>query len=224
MDFSNGTGGAATPTVTTTGNQENSILTSSVLVAGPTPTTESLVVKYTDEWALDAYDVYVKINAANPVYFSDGIWNPRPTLGQTLPPNGPGNSPSDVTGAERYPTLADSGSANYSPHVTDTNGDPDWTMNYPVGSIYGNHDGSTFRIQGDWAWGHERNLLGAQRGNDYATLTYTFPVPVGQTVTISMFMTDGDRCGDYVTTTWTFNNIGTPAPGVQVIGVVRLEQ
>jgi hypothetical protein len=39
-----------------------------------------------------------------------------------------------------------------------------------------------------------------------------------------MFMTDGDRCGDYVTTTWTFNNIGTPAPGVQVIGVVRLEQ
>ena len=38
-----------------------------------------------------------------------------------------------------------------------------------------------------------------------------------------MFMTDGDRCGDYVTSTWTFNNIGQPAPGVQVVGSVRLE-
>jgi hypothetical protein len=48
-------------------------------------------------------------------------------------------------------------------------------------------------------------------------------VPAGQTVTVSMFMTDGDRCGDYVTSTWTFNNIGQPAPGVQVVGSVRLE-
>ena len=65
------------------------------------------------------------------------------------------------------------------------------------------------------------------RGNNFATLTYTFPVPPlssGTTVTIGMFMTDGDRCGDYVTSTWTFNNVGTPAPGVQVIGTVRLEQ
>ena len=103
-------------------------------------------------------------------------------------------------------------------------GNPNWTMHYNVSSIYGPADGSTFQIQGNWTWGHERDISGAVRGNDNATLTYTFPVPAGQTVTISMFMTDGDRCGDYVTATWTFNNIGTPAPGVQVVGAVRLEQ
>ncbi len=53
IDYSNGIGGAATPTVTTSGNQENSILVSSSLVPGPTATTESLVVKYIDESALD---------------------------------------------------------------------------------------------------------------------------------------------------------------------------
>lgn len=228
FDFSNGTGGAATPTVTTTGNQENSILTSSTLVAGPSGTTESLVVKYQDEWALDAYDVYVKINGGSPVYFSDGIWNPRPTGGQTLPPSSSSNLPSDynagATNNERRPTGSEAGAIHYPTHTTDSAGDPDWTMSYPVGGIYGSADGSTFRIEGDWAWGHERDIPGAVTGNNFATLTYTFPVPAGQTVTISMFMTDGDRCGDYVTSTWTFNNIGQPAPGVQVVGSVRLEQ
>jgi Flp pilus assembly protein TadG len=219
FDFSNGTGGAATPSVTTSGNLENSILVSSTLVPGPTPTTESLVVKYTDEWALDAYDAYVKINANSPVYFSDGIWSPRPIGGAPLPPNGAGNIPSDTN--PRVPV-----SSPPSPYTggLDSMGNPNWTMHYNVSSIYGPADGSTFQIQGNWTWGHERDISGAIRGNDNATLTYTFPVPAGQTVTISMFMTDGDRCGDYVTATWTFNNIGTPAPGVQVVGAVRLEQ
>jgi Flp pilus assembly protein TadG len=220
MDYSNGTGGAATPTVTTSGNQENQILSSSKLVAGPTPTTESLVVAYTDEWALDAYDAYVKINSNSPVYFSDGIWNPRPILGATLPPNGVGQVPSDTNPAA--PTGAEAGQGNYT--RTSTGVASKWTMNYPVGSSFGNHDGSTFTIDGNWIWGHERDLTTSVRANDLATLTYTFPVPTGTTVTISMFMTDGDRCGDYVTAAWTFNNIGTPAPGVQVIGSVRLEQ
>ncbi|HEY4844900.1 MAG TPA: pilus assembly protein TadG-related protein [Candidatus Dormibacteraeota bacterium] len=218
FDYSSGAGGAATPTVTTSGNQENSILVSSVLQAGPTGTTESLVVKYSDEWALDAYDVYVKINANSPVYFSDGIWSPRPGSGATLPPNNAGNIPSDTN--PRIP--AASPPSPYTGGI-DSVGDPNWTMHYPVAGIYGPADGSTFQIEGDWIWGHERDLTTAVRGNDVATLTYTFPVPAGQTVTISMFMTDGDRCGDYVTSTWTFNNIGTPAPGVQVVGSVRLE-
>jgi hypothetical protein len=218
FDFSNGTGGAATPSVVTSGNLENSILVSSVLVAA-SGTNESLVVKYTDEWALDAYDAYVKINANSPVYFSDGIWSPRPGLGATLPPNGAGNIPSDIN--PRVPT-----GAAPSPYTggPDTAGNPDWTMHYNTSSIYGPADGSTFRIQGNWTWGHQRDISGSVTGNNNATLTYTFPVPAGQTVTISMFMTDGDRCGDYVTATWTFNNIGTPAPGVQVVGAVRLEQ
>jgi Flp pilus assembly protein TadG len=219
FDYSSGVGGAATPTVTTSGNQENSILVSSVLQAGPTATTESLVVKYVDEWALDAYDVYVKVNANSPVYFSDGIWSPRPGGGATLPPNGAGNVPSDIN--PRVPVASPP-----SPYTggIDAAGDPNWTMHYNTSSIYGPADGSYFQIEGDWIWGHERDLTTAVRGNDFATLTYTFPVPAGQTVTISMFMTDGDRCGDYVTSTWTFNNIGTPAPGVQVVGSVRLEQ
>jgi Flp pilus assembly protein TadG len=220
FNFSNGTGGTATPTVTTSGIQENQILVSSTLQAGPTPTTESIVIKYQDEWALDAYDAYVKINNGSPIYFSDGIWNPRPTVGQTLPPNALTNIPSDANPAK--PSAAQIGAGNYT-KATTTNGDPKWTMTYPVGGIYGPRNGSTFTVEGNWIWGHERDLLTAVRGNDLATLTYTFPVPAGQTVTVSMFMTDGDRCGDYVTSTWTFNNIGQPAPGVQVVGSVRLE-
>jgi hypothetical protein len=217
FDFSNGVGGAATPTSTTSGNLENQILQSSKLVAGPTPTTESLVVQYTDEWALDAYDVYVKVNAGPAVYFSEGIWNPAPT--GTLPPNAPANTPSDVHPA--VPTGSEVGAPKYA-HSTDSAGDPNWTITYP--SDGDADDTSTFQIEGDWIWGHERDLATASRGNDFATLTYTFPVPAGTTVTVSMFMTDGDRCGDYVTATWTYNNIGTPSPGVQVIGSVRLEQ
>lgn len=221
FDFSNGTGGAATPSVTTSGNQENQILTSSKLVAGSTSTTESLVVTYADEWALDAYDVYVKINSGSPVYFSAGIWNPQPANNAPLPPaiNTPGDS------ADAYPTGSETGAVNYA-HTTDSNGDPNWIITFaPTNTWTGApKDNSTFQIEGDWAWGHERNIVNSVRGNNLATLTYTFPVPVGQTVTISMFMTDGDRCGDYVTTTWTFNNIGQPAPGTQVIGSVRLEQ
>jgi hypothetical protein len=220
FNFSNGTGGAATPSVTTSGIQENQILVSSVLQAGPTPTSESIVIKYADEWALDAYDAYVKINNGSPIYFSDGIWNPRPTVGQTLPPNAVTNIPSDANAAK--PTGAEIGAIHYT-RTTTSNGDPKWTMNYPVGGIYGPANGSTFTVEGNWTWGHERDLVTAVRGNDLATLTYTFPVPAGQTVTVSMFMTDGDRCGDYVTSTWTFNNIGQPAPGVQVVGSVRLE-
>jgi Flp pilus assembly protein TadG len=223
-DFSSGVGGAATPTVTTSGNQENSILVSSVLLPGPTATTEKLVVKYSDEWALDAYDAYVKINANSPVYFSDGIWSPRPTVGTPLPPNGVANSPSDYNGPPSHAAYPPASATGPYSGGLDSLNDPNWTMTYPVGGIYGPADGSTFQIEGDWTWGHERDLSAAVRGNDNATLTYTFPVPAGQTVTISMFMTDGDRCGDYVTSTWTFNNIGTPAPGVQVVGSVRLEQ
>jgi hypothetical protein len=221
FDFSNGTGGAATPSVTTSGNQENQILTSSKLVPGPTPTTESLVVTYQDEWALDAYDAYVTINNGPRVFFSAGIWNPQPPSNVALPPaiNTPGDS------ADAYPTGTESGAINYT-HLIDSNNDPNWTITFtPINNFTGApKDNSTFQIEGDWAWGHERNISTAVRGNNLATLTYTFPVPLGTTVTVGMFMTDGDRCGDYVTSTWTFNNVGTPAPGVQVIGTVRLEQ
>ena len=221
FDWSSGVGGAATPTVTTSGNMENSILTSSTLVPGPTAGTESLVVKYVDEWALDAYDVYVKVNTSQPVYFSEGVWNPGLAGGQSPPPNGPGNNPSDV-----HPAVPGGGAGGYTSSI-DSNGDPNWTYTFPSDGdpiSLGGDDGNTFQIEGDWIWGHERDLTTSQRGNDFATLTYTFPVPATTTVTVSMFMTDGDRCGDYVTATWTFNNVGTPSPGLQVIGAVRLEQ
>jgi Flp pilus assembly protein TadG len=225
FDFSNGTGGATTPSVTTSGNQENQILTGSKLVPGPTPTTESLVITYADEWALDAYDAYVTINNGPRVFFSAGIWNPQPASNLALPPavNTPGDS------ADAYPNpLTQPGAVNYNTALSpDANGDPNWIITFaPTNNWTGApKDNSTFQIEGDWAWGHERNILTAVRGNNVATLTYTFPVPSsGTTVSIGMFMTDGDRCGDYVTSTWTFTNMGTPSPGVQVIGTVRLEQ
>ncbi|HEV3097667.1 MAG TPA: pilus assembly protein TadG-related protein [Candidatus Dormibacteraeota bacterium] len=224
FDFSGGTGGAATPSNTILGNQENQILTSAKLAAAG-PTTESLVVTYGDEWALDAYDVYVKINNSSPIYFSAGIWSPQPPNNAPLPPatNNSVLAPGDNHDA--YPTGGETGAPNYT-HSIDSNNDPNWTITFAPSNTWTGapKDNSTFQIEGDWAWGHERNLSSANRGNDVATLTYTFPVPVGQTVTIAMFMTDGDRCGDYVTTTWTFNNVGQPAPGVQVVGSVRLEQ
>jgi hypothetical protein len=43
-------------------------------------------------------------------------------------------------------------------------------------------------------------------------------------VVVELFMSDGDRCGDWATAQVAFNNIGQVNPGQQTIGTVRLEQ
>ena len=57
-----------------------------------------------------------------------------------------------------------------------------------------------------------------------ATGKYTFPIPPGLQSTITLFMSDGDRCGDWVTVTVTLNNVGTFNPGLQSAPTVSLEQ
>ncbi len=213
LDFSKGFGGASSSSLLTSGDQEQEILTSAALVAPspPKPGFQTLEVHYDDEWKLDAYTAYVKINTGNPVFFSQGIWNPIPPAGAALPPavNNPGDS------NPAYPVAAQDSANNYV-KTTDALGKPDWTMTYS--------DGSTFRINGDWAWGHEESIPGAVDGSDDATLRYTFPIPPGGQVTVTLFMADGDSCGDFATATWTFNNIAPPLPGPQTAGTVRLEQ
>jgi hypothetical protein len=61
-------------------------------------------------------------------------------------------------------------------------------------------------------------------GNYTAKMLYTFPNPVGSYLSITVFLLDGDRCGDYAYSTYTFKNTGLPGPGSQSIGSVGLVQ
>jgi hypothetical protein len=220
IDFSQGFG-ASSPIIAT-GNAENQIIPPGgiTLRAGPTAGTEQLVILYVDEWALNAYDAYVRINNGSPQFFSKGIWQVTPGPNDQLPPNPNGGGPSDVASASAYPSTSQPGSTNYTA-ATDVNGLPDWTYRFS--------NGSTFEVDGNWTWGHESNIPGAQsnwtnNGGNNATLTYTFPTPPGTSVNVVVYLDDGDHCGDYTVVNTTFANIGTPAGGQQIAGSVRLEQ
>ncbi len=213
IDFSKGWGTASTPTPTTAGNDEPEILGQVTYVASlPAPNSgmAQLQITYRDEWALDAYNAYIKVNNDAPVFFSQGIWSYPSSA--TLPP--PGNNPGDNFPA--YP--GNEGAGQYL--KTATSPVPDWTYLF-------NNDGSgrRFRIAGNWTWGHEQSIPGArtkpQNGNR-ATLTYTFPSPPGQTVNVTIFMSDGDSCGDFVTANVTASNAGSPNAGQQSSGSVSL--
>ena len=219
VDFTNGFG-ASTPIIAT-GNAENGIVPPGGvrLVAGPTANTEKLIVQYADEWALNGYDSYIRINSGSPQFFSQGIWQVVPGPNDPLPPSPNGGGPSDVASASAYPSAAQPGSANYV--KTTVNGLPDWTYKFS--------DGSTFETSGNWTWGHESNIPGAisnwtNNGGNLATLTYIFPTPPGTTVNVEIYLDDGDHCGDYTVIDDTFANIGTPSGGQQVAGSIRLEQ
>src|ERR1700694_2653160 len=220
IDFSQGFG-ASTPIIAT-GNAENQIIPPGgiTLRAGPTAGTEQLVILYQDEWALNAYDAYVRINNGSPQFFSKGIWQVTPGPNDPVPPNPNGGGPSDVASASAYPSTSQPGSTNYTT-ATDAKGLPDWTYRFS--------NGSTFEVDGNWTWGHEANIPGAQsnwtnNGGNSATLIYTFPTPPGSSVNVLVYLDDGDHCGDYTIVNTTFANIGTPAGGLQVAGSVRLEQ
>lgn len=214
IDFSKGFG-ASTPIIAT-GHAEPEIVDGVSVVAGPTPNSESVVINFNDEWALNAYDAYVKINNGNPQFFSKGIWQVTPGPNDALPPNPNGNGPSDVPSAAAYPNRSQPSASNYSIR-TDANGLPDWTYSFG--------DGSSFEVDGNWTWGHEQDISGAvATWADAATLTYTFPTPPGSSVNVQVYLDDGDHCGDYAVIDDTFDNIGEPAGGQQTQGTVRLEQ
>jgi hypothetical protein len=211
IDFTKGLSGGSMPVFNTGGLYEPSQLTGvSLLPVAGDPTKERVVLTYFDEFDLNAFDVYVKVNGGPAIYFSKGLW-----ISSSSPP--PSNNPGNANPS--YPTAAQAGTYGY---TTVTGPKPDWKYTEP--------DGTTYEVAGDWAWGHQMDIIVAGGGigtgilNQSATITYTFPIPAGNTVVITAYMTDGDFCGDFVTATWTFYNIGTSSAGQQVAGNVHLEQ
>jgi len=208
MDFRNGYGTSSLPGIATSGKNEPSIITTVTLAATVGQVNFStLTINYTDEWSMDAFDTYLKVNNGSPIFFSQGIWTTTPGPGSPLPP--PGNNPGD-----QYPAYPSSSGA----YTIISTSPPDWVYNIP------NSGGATIEVKGDWAWGHESDIPGASRGAYTAQILYTFPNPIGNYVGISVFTTDGDHCGDYQIANYTFRNTGQPGGGVQTIGSVILVQ
>jgi hypothetical protein len=207
VDFSNGYGGGSVPGIGTSGKNETSIISSVTLKAAATPGYSTLIVNYTDEWMMDGYDVYLKVNNGSPQFFSQGIWSAMPNPGDPLPP--PNNNPSDTNPA--YPSAASPGQYTIKPGT-------DWI--YPIP----NSSGATIEAKGSWAWGHQSDIAGASSGNYTAQLIYTFPNPAGNYLSITLFALDGDHCGDYAYATYTFRSTGGPGPGQQSVGSVSLVQ
>jgi Putative Flp pilus-assembly TadE/G-like len=204
MDFSGGYGTGSVPGIGTSGKNETSIISSVALKAGQ-PGFSVLTVNYTDEWMMDGYDVYVKLNNGSPQFFSQGIWTTTPGPGAPLPP--PNNNPSDANPA--YPSAGNPGSYAI-------NAGTDWVYTVPGGS------GATIEAKGSWAWGHQTDIPNANSGNYTAQLIYNFPTPAGSYVSVTLFALDGDHCGDYAYATYTFRNTGSPGPGQQSVGSVQL--
>jgi hypothetical protein len=215
LDFRNGYGGGSVPGIGTSGRNENSIIGNPTLAAGP-PGFSVLTVPYQDEWMMDAYDVYVKINNGSPQFFSQGIWNSPPGPGTPLPP--PNNNPGDANPA--YPSNGTPGT--YAINYTGAPQSPsDWVYTIPGGS------GATIEAKGGWTWGHHNDprIVPAGSTAGYTgSLIYTFPNPAGNYLQVTVFMLDGDRCGDYAYATYTFKSTGGPGPGQQSIGSVSLVQ
>ena len=216
MDFRSGYGGGSVPGIGTSGRNENSIIGNPALSAGP-PGYSVFTVPYSDEWMMDAYDVYVKINNGSPQFFSQGIWTSVPGPGTPLPP--PGNNPGDAHPA--YPSNGTPGT--YTIKFTGApQSNSDWVYTIPGGN------GATIEATGGWTWGHHNDpAIGPPTGRSggyTGSLIYTFPNPVGSYVAVTVFMLDGDRCGDYAYATYTFKTTGGPGPGQQSVGTVNLVQ
>jgi hypothetical protein len=47
---------------------------------------------------------------------------------------------------------------------------------------------------------------------------------VGNYLSVTVFLLDGDRCGDYAYATYTFKSTGGPGPGQQSLGSVSIVQ
>ena len=209
LSFQNGYGAGTVPGIQTSGKNETSIISSVSLAAASTPGYETLTVNYTDEWAMDAYDQFIKVNNGQPIFFSEGIWTSVPPPGAPQPPAA--NNPGDQFPA--YPSAGAPGT-----YTIKAMSPPDWVYNIP------NSNNSTIEVTGQWIWGHEKDIPNANSTNNIATVQYTFPIPSGNFVAVTVFVSDGDRCGDYAYASHTFKNTGGPGPGQQNVGGVDLAQ
>ena len=241
VDFSQGYGSSAPP-ISTSGHAETSVITSpapavtAAVDRGGNPISgyETFTVHYADEWAMDAYDSYVRVNNGSPVFFSQNEWGPQPGSGAALPPEGSANNlnPNDSTGPPVmaawpvYPTSQSTvtygngaAAAGYTAYLdSSTNVYDDWVEALGSGATT-----SYFETLGSWTWGHQKDISSTQTSGSYeAAIKYTFPTPAGTNLSITIFLTDGDHCGDYATASYTFANIGQPNGGSQSGGTVEL--
>ena len=222
IDFTYGYGSAST-TPTGAGNNETSLVTipSNALTSAGAGL-EKLTVSYTDEWMLDAYDMSVQINSLATNYFSRPLWSIAPngyvqgSYSGVLPPQN-GYTPSDAN--PRY-MASGQGSPYYvppAPYVAGTG-----THEYTLHTDQGQTDDTVWDVSGDWSWGNQSNIAGANSQNYAASIAYTFPVPSGSTVNIQLHVVDGDHCGDYDNVSTTLANVSTP--GASLPGGVVLVQ
>ena len=167
------------------GQSESELNGGTSLVAGPTPGTETMVLNYTDEWPMDASDVRMSVNGQTWQNFEDGS-----VAGQ----------PGDSKPAKPNP-------ANHGDYAVDPSDSTHWTRTLPpVPGL----PVSTLSAQGSWTWGHAQDLNYNGVKNNPAQVRYTFPIPSGANVTIAVYLTDGDHCGDYLSMSVTFANIKAP--------------
>jgi len=218
---------------------ENSMITipAGALQPGPTSSTETVHFQYDDETMLDAYDLSITVGSGpKPTsYFSQDIWTYPPNTGRVHPPLPvQGVYPSDTNpmfgtkdetnpppsawkGGLYLPTLPYY-DADLPPSYTNpsTNNDVQYTT--PAG----NGSGNVFEVNGDWMWGNQTNLIvlpgmsvvSHPRRDIYsADIYYTFPIPPGPTVSVSLHAVDGDHCGDWDNVKAVFTNIGQSGGG-----------
>ena len=236
VDFSGGYGGGGGLSISSSGHNESEIIVSNNNKYSPRAVdnlngTETFSLDYQDEWAMDAYDTYIKINSGSPIFFSQGMWTVcSPSTCTQLPPSG--NSPGDnpTTDAAYHNPAGASG--NYTPGPGRTAANPlqgqetvapadDWVETFSLsGQQY------TFETLGQWTWGHEKDIPNNHTANpNLAEVNLTFPKPSGTSFTLSIFMEDGDHCGDYASAQYTFPVTGgQPGNGTAQGGGVSLEE
>lgn len=238
VDFSQGYGTGGSVIVPTARNEPTIIGSNVTNPKGPSTLvdngdgTETYTEFYGDEYALDGYDTYFKINGGNPIFFSKGIWNPQPSAGDPLPPNGVSQTnpddnaparPDDTNPGVYTVTTTASTNANGKAHDwTNAGSDPSLAT---AADLTGNYK---FETNGFWTWGHETVIPGTQRLTDQSNQTsvsLTFPKQAGKTIQVQGYLTDGDRCGDFATFDVTLTQPGGPGGGaVPVPGGQQLMQ
>ena len=221
---------------------ENSMITipAGALQPGPTSSTETVHFQYDDEAMLDAYDLSITVGTANKPtsYFSQDLWTTPPNTANVHPPLPPqtGFYPSDANpmfgskwetnpspqkwnGGLYLPALA-----YYDGNIPNTYSDPSAANNNDVRytTPAGNGNGNILEINGDWMWGPFTNevilpgvsVVSHPRRDTYsADIYYTFPIPPGPTVSISLHAVDGDHCGDWDNVTAVLTNVGQSGGG-----------
>lgn len=232
VDFSGGYGAAGGLGISSSGHSEPSVIVTNNNAYSPRTVdngdgTETFSLDYTDEWALDAYDTYIKINSGSPIFFSQNMWTCGALCGGALPPEAT-NTPSDThpayhgaTAAGGYSLGPGRGSTNMLQGQEAVAAGDDWIESLTVSGV-----SYTVETLGQWTWGHEKDLSGTSMGNpDLAEINLTFPKPAGTSFTLSIFMEDGDHCGDYASAQYTFaGGGGQPGGGLTNGGGVSLEE